>query len=128
MVLHHLFILSCQEWRSTKEIERYLGVTYKTAWRMAKHVRALMLQDSNPLSGVIETDETYIGGRERGKHVTTQNKAVIFGMVERDGKVKAEHVPTAGARVLLPRIHNAIQIGSTVYSDHCPTFTFARRG
>lgn len=112
---------------SAKEIERHLGVTYKTAWRMAKHVRALMLQDGNQLSGVIETDETYIDGRERGKNVTTQNKAVVFGMVERDGKVKAEHVPTAGARVLLPRIHNGAQIGSTIYSDQARVYQTLHR-
>ncbi len=112
---------------SAKEIERHLGVTYKTAWRMAKHVRALMLQDGSPLSGVIETDETYIGGRERGKNVTTQNKAVVFGMVERNGNVKAEHVPTAGARVLLPRIHNGVQIGSTVYSDQARVYQTLHR-
>ncbi len=112
---------------SAKEIERHLGVTYKTAWRMAKHVRALMLQDGNALSGVIETDETYIGGRERGRNVSMQNKAVVFGMVERDGNVKAEHVPTAGARVLLPRIHNGVQIGSTIYSDQARVYQTLHR-
>src|ERR1700683_451792 len=43
---------------SAKEVERTLGVTYKTAWRMAKLVRSLMEQSSDPLSGVVEIDET----------------------------------------------------------------------
>ena len=101
---------------SAKEIERHLGVTYKTAWRMAKQVRLLMLESRTPLSGVVETDETYIGGRQRGGK-SVRDKEVIFGLVERDGNVKAEHVRSAGARVLLPRIRDGVQIGTTIYSD-----------
>src|SRR5207253_2174868 len=51
---------------SAKQIERELGVTYKTAWRMCKLIREqLMEQDDDPLSGKVEVDETYIGGRPR---------------------------------------------------------------
>ena len=89
---------------SAKEVERHTGVTYKTAWRMAKQVRALMLQGDRPLSGVVETDETYVGGRNKGAGRGFDNKEVVFGMVERGGNVKAEHVQSAGARVLLPRM------------------------
>jgi transposase len=90
---------------SAKEIERHLGVTYKTAWRMAKQVRLLMLESRTPLRGVVETDETYIGVRQRGGK-SVRDKEVVFGLVERDGGVKAEHVRSAGARVLLPRIRD----------------------
>lgn len=107
---------------SAKEIERHLGVTYKTAWRMAKQVRLLMLEVSSPLSGIVETDETYIGGRNRGIGKQFDNKEVVFGMVERDGSVKAEHVKTAGARVLLPRIRNGVQYGTTIYSDQAQVY------
>ena len=112
---------------SAKEVERHLGVTYKTAWRMAKQVRALMLGSSTPLSGIVETDETYIGGRERGKNVTVQNKAIVFGMVERGGNVKAEHVRSAGARVLLPRLQTSIAPGATVYSDQARVYRTVHR-
>lgn len=86
-----------------------------------------MLQGERPLSGVVETDETYIGGRERGKNITTQNKAVVFGMVERDGNVKAEHVPTAGSRVLLPKLQAAIAPGTVVYSDQARVYLSLHR-
>src|SRR5215217_2187737 len=52
---------------SAKQLERELGVTYKTAWRMANLIRnELMVQDGEPLDGEVEVDETYIGGRRRG--------------------------------------------------------------
>jgi len=112
---------------SAKEVERHLGVTYKTAWRIAKQVRVLMSEGSNPLSGIVETDETYIGGRQRGKDIAVQDKAVAFGMVERGGNVKAEHVPTAGARVLLPRLQTSIVPGTIVYSDQAKVYSTLHR-
>jgi transposase len=111
---------------SAKEIERHLGVTYKTAWRMAKQVRLLMLESRTPLSGIVETDETYIGGRQRGGK-SVRDKEVVFGLVERDGNVKAEHVRSAGARVLLPRIRDGVQIGTTIYSDQAQVYRTLHR-
>ncbi len=112
---------------SAKEVERHLGVTYKTAWRIAKQVRALMQQGTSPLSGIVETDETYIGGVQRGKNITVQDKAVVFGMVERGGNAKAEHVRSAGARVLLPRLQTSIVPGTIVYSDQARVYRTLHR-
>ncbi len=102
---------------SAKEVERHTGVTYKTAWRMAKQVRALMLQGDQLLSGIVETDETYMGGRRKNDGRGPRAKEVVFGMVERGGNVKAEHVKSAGSRVLIPRLESTIERGSVVYSD-----------
>ncbi|MHB1459386.1 MAG: IS1595 family transposase, partial [Armatimonadota bacterium] len=52
---------------SAKHLEREIGVTYKTAWRMFKKIREMMEDDCDSLSGHVEIDETYIGGRRRGK-------------------------------------------------------------
>jgi len=52
---------------AAKELQRHLGVTYKCAWRIAKQIRRLMSQEREPLSGVVEADETYIGGKREGK-------------------------------------------------------------
>ncbi|HEX7963583.1 MAG TPA: IS1595 family transposase [Candidatus Saccharimonadales bacterium] len=107
---------------SAKELERTLGCTYKTAWRMAKQIRLLMAQESGLLTGVVETDETYIGGRKKGKDISVQDKETVFGMVERDGIILAEHVSGAGTRVLLPRMLSNIAIGTTVYSDQASVY------
>ncbi len=52
---------------SAKQLERELGVTYKTAWRMFHRIRELLLDDGEPLSGEVEADETYMGGRSKGR-------------------------------------------------------------
>jgi transposase len=51
---------------SAKQLERELGVTYKTAWRMFHQIRDLMDEETAPFFGEVEMDETYIGGRRRG--------------------------------------------------------------
>lgn len=52
---------------SAKELERHLGVTYKTAWRIAKQIRELFSQNKETLSNLIEVDETYYGGKHKDK-------------------------------------------------------------
>ena len=82
---------------SAKQIERELGVTYKTAWRMAKHIRTLLDEDFDDMGGEVEADETYIGGRRRGtppgRPGPGSHKTAVFGMVERKGRVAAVTVP-----------------------------------
>ena len=78
---------------SAKQLERELGVTYKTAWRMAKLIRTeLMEQGTEPLSGEVEVDETYIGGKRRGvrgRPGYDSNKTPVLGVVQRGGEVRA---------------------------------------
>ena len=73
---------------SAKELERHLGVTYKTAWRMAKQIRLLMEQGGDMLSGTVEADETYIGGKRKNGQ-GGKGKTPVVGMVQRKGNVKA---------------------------------------
>lgn len=89
---------------SAKQLERTLGVTYKTAWRMFHQIRKMMADDGKDLSGEVEVDEAYIhpdpGKRSSAK---AHNSQVVFGMVERGGRAKVKHVKSSGARVLVPR-------------------------
>lgn len=107
---------------SAKELERHLGVTYKTAWRMAKQIRLLMTQDTDTLSGTVEIDETYIGGHHRGKHISVQDKQTVFGMVERHGRISTHQVKTAGVKILIPKIEQHIESQAVVYSDEWPSY------
>lgn len=114
---------------SAHQIHRMLGVAYRTAWFMCHRVREAMREDFM-LSGTIEADETYVGGRNRrghpvakwerekidaeargetpqrksgpraGRRHPREDKAAVFGMIERGGRVKTQHVPQVDAATL----------------------------
>jgi len=105
-----------------KELQRQLGVTYKTAWRMGHEIRKYMgvVDGDSDLSGHIEADETYVGGVEknaRGRPSKNSKKTAIFGMVERNGKVMTHIVPNASKASLIPLIEGNILEGSTISTD-----------
>lgn len=107
---------------SAKQLERELGVTYKTAWRMAKEIRTkLMKQDDNSLRGTVKMDETYIGGNRRGtrrgRHGMNSHKTPVFGLAERKGKVIALTVPNAKGKTLMPHVVKHVIPTSKVYTD-----------
>lgn len=102
---------------SAKELERSLGVTYKCAWRIAKQIRSLMSDDGIKLSGIVEADETYIGGYRPQGH-GGKGKIAVMGAVERGGAVKTE-VLKDGRQTgdMLSMIMKNIEANSTLYTD-----------
>ncbi len=108
-----------------KELQRQLSVTYKTAWRMGHEIRKYMakVDGDDPLSGHVEADETYVGGRklrERAKGTTgrgTIGKTPVLGMIQRGGDVITRIVPNARATALIPHIVKNVRHGSTVSTD-----------
>src|SRR6266516_3717963 len=62
---------------SAKQLERELGVTYKTAWRMFKHIRSMFNQENDPmLNGTVEMDEVYIGGEAKFMHQADRERRI----------------------------------------------------
>lgn len=113
---------------SAKQLERELGVTYKTAWRMFTQIRKLMDEDSGPLQGIVEVDETWHGGKVkfpgRPGHTgpvpgsrSLANKTPIVGAVERKGRVKAKVVSNVRKATLLPLISEHVMPQATVFTD-----------
>lgn len=108
---------------SAKQLERELGVTYKTAWRMAFLIRnKLMTQGEGPFTNgkPIEIDETYIGGKERGRTGRPgvfSKKAPVLGIVQRKGRVAAVTVDNVAAVTVMPHILERALPKSTVYTD-----------
>lgn len=107
-----------------KELQRQLGVTYKTAWRIGHELRKYMgrIDGDPPLSGITEADETYIGGKprkrgKRGEFKYRKIKTTVFGMVERGGDVITRVVPNARRNTLIPHIVANVEKGSTIATD-----------
>lgn len=104
---------------SAKELERHLGVTYKTAWRMARQIRSLMDSGTDPLGGIVEVGETYIGGRSNSAG-RFKYKTAVIGMAEKakgTSRVKAITSPKANAAIALPFIRASIKASTEVQTD-----------
>jgi transposase len=101
-----------------KELQRQLSVTYKTAWRMGHEIRKYLgkVDGDDGLSGHVEVDETYIGGKQKGAY-GKRGKTAVFGMVERGGDVITRVVPNARQVTLMPLIAENIAKGSKITSD-----------
>lgn len=107
---------------SAKEIERQLGVTYKTAWRMGQQIRTLMAKADGfeAMVGHVEADETYVGGRAKGGkrgRATDSNKTVVAGLAQRGGRKVAQVVPNASTKSLKPFILENVAPGTIISTD-----------
>ena len=107
---------------AAKEVERQLGVTYKTAWRMCHEIRKYMaiVDGDEPLGGFtkqVECDETFIGGKISRKEGFLSNKTVVFGMLERNGKVMTRVVADRRSGTLMPIVKANVKRHSTVHTD-----------
>jgi transposase-like protein len=108
---------------AAKEVERQLGVTYKTAWRMCHQIREYMgaVDGCDPVGGagmIVEIDETLIGGSVEGKGSGYKgNKTVVVGMKERGGKVITEVVTSRHRAPMEALIQHHVMLGATVSTD-----------
>jgi transposase len=103
-----------------KELERQLGVTYKTAWRMGHEIRKHMadVDGENKLWGQVEIDETYVGGHRPGpRGHAALGKTIVFGMMQRNGEVMTKIVPDTKRKTLMPIIEANVKKGTTCHTD-----------
>ena len=108
---------------SSKQIERMLGVTYKTAWFMTHRLREAMKSPGGIMGsgGIVEADETYVGGKEKNKHRSKRDrkhiggvgKQMVFSLVERGGKVRSHHLPSVNADNLRPILNAQLDTAKT---------------
>lgn len=118
---------------SAKQLERMLGVSYKTAHRMFKQIRKLMQEEPSLLDGNVEVDETFIGGKGKNR-ATKPNfneipKEVVWGAVQRGGKAYLKHVPNTGKYTLLEQVSQNIDKNATIMTDNYAGYTqLARYG
>jgi transposase-like protein len=103
---------------SGKELQRQLGVTYKTAWRMGHQIRKHMakVNGNGQLSGIVEIDEVMVGGKG-GMKTRRNGKTLLLGMVERGGRVVAKAVTDTRNQTLHPVIEQNVTKGSEIHTD-----------
>ena len=105
---------------AAKEWERQIGVTYKCAWRMAHRIRNRMakVDGENALSGIVEVDEAYVGGKREGKgRGYKKSKTIVAGMAQHDGDVTTKVVPDVKRKTLQPIIKANVVPGTEVHTD-----------
>ncbi len=112
---------------SAKHVEREIGVTYKTAWRMCNLIRnQLMTQDDSiRLSGEVEADETWVGGKAKAYPKMTRQqhearKTPVFAAVERGGRIVAK--VTTDSRAAYRHVRQFVMPTSTLYTDDWPGY------
>lgn len=120
-------LLMCESKKgiSAMQIKRTLGISYKTAWYLCHRIRAAMADGpQEKLSGTVEVDETYIGGKVRGRgHGYRGNKTIVAGIVQRHGSVRMEVIQQANRTTLHGFIkkHTADDT-EAIYTDEHPAY------
>ena len=118
---------------SSWELHRAMGVTQKTAWFLLHRVRLAMQDDlsGGSLGGEVEIDETFIGGKARNMHKDRRKrassvnggmhggagKAIVLGMLERGGKVRASVIPDRTKASMQPIVRGSVEPGTVIHSD-----------
>ena len=109
------------------KLKKDINVTFKTAWFMLQRIRNCFNINMEQLEGIVEVDETYIGGKSRNRHKnkyekgtqgrSTKHKTAVFGAVERGGNVIAKVVPNTQSKTLMPLIEQHIKQNTQIMSD-----------
>src|ERR1700690_3381220 len=113
---------------SSYEVHRAIGITQKSAWFLDHRIRfALGLAPGNKLSGQVEADETFIGGKARNRHKTKRaakitgtggkDKTAVMGILERGGKVRTKVVGDTKKKTLQREIREHVLAGSALFTD-----------
>ncbi len=121
-------IANCKNGVSSHEMGRSLGVTQKTAWFMLHRIRLAMQTGTfQKLSGEVEADETFIGGKFKNMHHARRQqkaagrgmvgKTVVMGLLQRDGEVRTFVLPNTRRHTLQATVREHVQPGSNLYTD-----------
>jgi transposase-like protein len=128
----HLFAAS-KKGMSSKQMERMLGVTYKTAWFMTMRLReASRDKYSTPIGGkgkIVESDETFVGGKKKNVHKgkPTPKKKPVHALVERGGEARVKHVADVTAKTLRGNLRTLARRESELHTDEALAYHWMGR-
>jgi transposase-like protein len=118
-------ICEAKKGMSACQLQRHLGVNYRTAWHLAHRIREAM-QEGGLLTGAVETDETYLTPRKPRKgrpYVKDDKKKVVLGMIERDGRLRLIPVPDSKMAIIGPVLQEHVSPDvTTIYTDDAATY------
>ncbi len=110
-----------------EDFELWMG-HYKTAWRMYKQIRSMLIENLVLEGESVEVDETYIGGKRHGTRGRgAKGKSIVAGAVERGGRIVARKIPNVKARTLLPFVKEKVLPRSIVYTDELKSYDNLKR-
>jgi transposase-like protein len=120
---------SSKKGMSAHQLHRMLDITYKSAWFMAHRIRHTMKQTpfGGKLGGIVEADETYIGGKSHGVG-PIKGKMPVFALVERGGRVRSFTMPLVTAVNLKRAIHEHVEKSATLMTDELAGYTKIGKG
>lgn len=120
-------VLNAKKGYSARQLGRDIEVTKDTAWYMLMRIRKAFISDADLLEGIVEADETYIGGKNKNRHNdkkteggqgrSGKDKTPVIGVLQRDGKVKAQKAKDTTIKTLTRFIKSNVKPGSTVSTD-----------
>lgn len=123
-------LMTARKGISSLQLAKEIGVTQKTAWFMLHRIREACGNDQTLLSGIVEVDEMYVGGREKNKHDSKKQnsgrgpvgKAPVVGMREKNGRTKVKTVKSVDGQTMKRLVQAHISKGSTLHTDESAAY------